>query len=110
MTLHVFPSDIQSLASCSNDIIFTNPPIVMTVYSKGDGQWHQPGPADQSPEKQVPVIVTFFAPNTEPKTGPEERKDTLAVHRPCDTRGLQFFQKIPDSQIEVMGRIDLFHN
>jgi hypothetical protein len=32
----------------------------------------------------VPVMETFFAPNTEPKAGPEEREDPLDIHGYCD--------------------------
>ena len=54
----------------SNDIVFAYPPVVVSVYGKGDGQWHQSGPAEQGPEQQMPVLETFFATNTEPEAGP----------------------------------------
>ena len=82
----------------------------MAVYRKGDGQRHQPGLAEQGPEQQMPVMETFFAPKTEPKAGPEEGEGPLEIHGYCDIRGLNVFKEIPDPSVEVMGRIDLFHN
>ncbi len=55
-------------------------------------------------------METFFAPNSEPKTGSEKREDPLDIHGYGDIRRLKFFQKMPDPPVVVFGRINLFHN
>jgi len=82
----------------------------MAVYCKGDGQWHQPGLAEEGPDQQMPVMDTFFSQNTEPEAGPEEREDPLDIHGYGNIRGFKFFQEIPDPPVEVIGRIDMFHD
>ena len=72
-------------------MFFAYPPVVMAVYGKGDGQWHQSGLSEKGPEQQMPVMETFFAQNTEPKTGSEEREDPMEIHGCCDIRDLKFF-------------------
>ena len=55
-------------------------------------------------------MEAFFTQNTKLKAGVKEREDPLDIHGYCDIRRLNFFQKIPDPPVEVIGRIDLFHN